>query len=94
MTRRIVRATILSVLEGDEDLYEQLLQQGLVPHDESTLGPSHVELARVTQTLVRELDLNWAGVEVVLRLRSELHETRSQVRELLRLLEHEQKKRG
>lgn len=83
---RIVRATILTVLDGDEELYEQLLEQGFVPQDEETLTPSHVEIARVTQTLVRELDLNWAGVEVVLRLRNELHETRKQVTELLRLV--------
>jgi hypothetical protein len=83
---RIVRATILTVLDGDEELYDQLLQQGFVPHDEATLKPHHVEVARVTQTLVRELDINWAGVEVVLRLRNELHQTRKQVSELLRLL--------
>jgi len=89
---RIVRATILTVLDGDEELYEQLLQQGFVPHDEETLTPRHVEIARVTQTLVRELDINWAGVEVVLRLRGELHETRKQVAELLNLVaEHRSK---
>lgn len=87
---RIVRATILTVLDGDEELYEQLLQQGFVPQDEQTLTPSHVEIARLTQTLVRELELNWAGVEVVLRLRTELHETRKQVADLLaQLAEHQ-----
>lgn len=90
---RIVRATILTVLDGDEELYELLLEQGFVPHDEAALEPRHVEVARVTQTLVRELDINWAGVEVVLRLRGELHETRRQVNELLRLLQQRDKTR-
>lgn len=87
---RIVRATILTVLDGDEELYEQLLQQGFVPHDEETLTPGHVEIARLTQTLVRELELNWAGVEVVLRLRTELQETRKQVADLLAQLAQHQ----
>lgn len=90
---RIVHATILTVLDGDQELYEQLQQQGLVPQDEETLRPAHVEVARVTQTLVRELDINWAGVEVVLRLRSELHETRKQLAQLqTQLAEHRAKR--
>jgi hypothetical protein len=83
---RIVRATILTVLDGDEALYEELLREGLLPHDEQALVADHLELARVTQTLVRELDVNWAGVELVLRMRSELIETRQQVADLRRLL--------
>ena len=83
---RVIRATILSILEGDEQFYEQLRSQGLLPADEETLSATHVEVARVTHTLVRELEVNWAGVEVVLRMRSELIETRQQVAELLALL--------
>ncbi|MDB4988978.1 MAG: hypothetical protein JWN04_4156 [Myxococcaceae bacterium] len=88
---RVIRATILSILEGDEDFYEQLRSQGLLPHDEQTLAPDHVELARVTHTLVRELEVNWAGVEIVLRMRSELIDTRKQVAELLSLLHRTRK---
>ena len=86
---RIVRATIVEVLGGDEALYDELLREGLLPHDEQTLLAEHVEVARVTQTLVRELEVNWAGVEVVLRMRSELIETRMQVAELLQLLQRQ-----
>jgi len=88
---RILRTTILRVLDGDDDLYHQLCVQGLLPEDEDALAGHHVELARVTQTLVRELEVNWAGVEIVLRLRSELIESRRQVAALLRLMEAQQK---
>jgi hypothetical protein len=80
------RTIILSVLEGDEELYEELRREGVLPHDEETLQHDHVEVARVTHTLLRELEVNWAGVEIVLRMRGELIETRKQVAELLRLL--------
>jgi hypothetical protein len=84
---RIMRATVLSVLDGDVEFYEQLRSQGLLPEDEDALAADHLELARVTHTLVRELEVNWAGVEIVLRMRSELIDTHKQVAELLRLLE-------
>ncbi len=84
---RIVRATILGVLDGDDDLYQQLCAHGLLPDEEDALAEQHVELARVTQTLVRELEVNWAGVEIVLRMRTELIESRRQVAELLRVLQ-------
>ncbi|MDB4975161.1 MAG: hypothetical protein JWN48_3502 [Myxococcaceae bacterium] len=89
---RIIRATILTVLDGDEEFYEQLRSQGLLPDDEQTLAPDHVELARVTHTLVRELDVNWAGVEIVLRMRRELIDTRKQVSALLSLLQSSERK--
>lgn len=83
---RVVRTTILTVLEGDEELYRQLCQEGILPQDEDALQTDHLELARVTHTLLHELEVNWAGVELVLRMRRELIDTRRQVAELLRLL--------
>jgi hypothetical protein len=38
-------------------------------------------------TLVHELDVNWAGAEVILRMRSQLVATQVQVTELLVLLQ-------
>jgi hypothetical protein len=37
--------------------------------------------------LVQELELNWPGVEIVLRMRGELIDMRKQVAELLSLLQ-------
>jgi hypothetical protein len=90
---RVVRATILTVLDGDEDLYRQLCHEGVLPHDEDALESDHLELARVTHTLLHELEVNWAGVEVVLRMRRELIETRRQVAELVRLLRDQERTR-
>lgn len=70
------------LLDDDPDLYAQLCDAGYVPRDDSALAPEHLETARVVRTLVRELEVNWAGVEIVMRMRSELVATRRQVQEL------------
>ena len=80
------RARLLALLDGDEELHRLLCESGFVPREEQSLATEHLELARVARTLVRELEVNWAGVEIVLRMRSELLDTRRQVAELLRLL--------
>lgn len=92
MTDRIVRAALLALLEHDEQLHEQLCASGLIPRDDSVLSREHLETARVVQTLVSELEVNWPGVEIVMRLRTELMETRRQVAELLALLHAQQHK--
>jgi hypothetical protein len=89
MSVRVLRANILTLLEGDELLYEQLRVEGVIPSDEQLLAAEHLEVARVVHTLVRELEVNWAGVELVLRLRGELIDARRQVAELLDVLQRE-----
>lgn len=86
MTEHITRARLLTVIEGDEGLYIRLRDTGLVPADESAMLPEHLELARVAHTLISELEVNWEGVEVVLRLRQELIASRRQMAALLRML--------
>lgn len=93
MSREIVRTTVLALLQGDESLYDQLCAEGLLPRDESALSHQHLELARVVYTLTRELEVNWAGVEIVLRMRSELIASRQQVSELLELLQRKRDER-
>ncbi len=86
MTEGTLRATVLTLIEGDEELYAQLCETGLIPREEAELSSEHVEVARVVHTLVKELEINWAGVEVVLRMRAELMATRRQMAELVALL--------
>jgi hypothetical protein len=81
------------LLAGDHELYVQLCEAELVPSDDAALVPEHLETARVARTLVRELEVNWAGVEIVLRMRSDLVATRRQLGELAALVRRMQSER-
>jgi hypothetical protein len=93
MSSLTIRARLLTLLEGDESLYRMLQGSGFVPHDEQALSAEHLEVARVARTLLHELEVNYPGVEVVLRMRAELVATRRQMNELLRLLHELQDQR-
>jgi hypothetical protein len=77
---------VLQALRGDEDLLSRLDELGLVERRAEGYLPEEVERALVSYTLVRELGINWEGVEVILRLREELLATHRQVARLLGLL--------
>ncbi len=77
---------VVTFLEGDRALLEQLFSSGWFVRREDGLTSEEVELARVAHVLVHELEVNWPGVEVALRLRQELLAQRKQVLDLLELL--------
>lgn len=89
--KRLSLAELLEVLGGDEHFLEEARQAGLIDEGES-YDIVLVERVRVARTLVRELDVNWPGVEVVLRLREELVTTRHQMARLAKALEDEREK--
>jgi hypothetical protein len=86
VTRRIDLEAILDMLHQDRRLYERMCEEGLLPWEARGLTLEHLEMARVVGTLVHDLEVNWAGAEVILRMRSELLATRRQMADLLRLL--------
>ena len=72
MTTRITRETLVSLVHGDEELVALLIEEGLLPDSEDEYGAEEIELLLCSYTLVRELDVNVPGVEIILRLRREL----------------------
>jgi hypothetical protein len=86
MTDPSLRERLERLLAGDAELYAQLCEAGLVPRDERAPAPEHLEMVRVARTLVQELEVNWAGVEIVLRMRTELLSTRRQIEQLAAVL--------
>ncbi|MBN1605980.1 MAG: hypothetical protein JW940_05075 [Polyangiaceae bacterium] len=86
MTTHITHVQVLRALQGDEDLLTRLVELGFVKRRVEGYLPEEVERALVSYTLVRELGVNWEGVEVVLRLREDLLATRRQVAGLLELM--------
>jgi hypothetical protein len=86
VTRRISLQQLVRALGGDEGLVSQLVELGVVQRRTDGYTPQEVERVLVSYTLVRELGVNWEGVEVVLRLREELLGTRRQIARLLEAL--------
>ena len=86
MTLHFELEEILSLLHDDRELLEWLWSSGLLSRGRERFTSEEAELARVTGTLIHELEVNWAGAEVILRMRTELVATRRQVAELVVLL--------
>ncbi len=68
--------TLLELLGGDQELLDALAEHGIIAKECNAFGPEDVETVLVSRTLVRELDVNWAGVDVILRMRKQLLVTR------------------
>ena len=79
-------AALCQLLGDDRELVDILVAHGILPEPCDTVEDEQVEAALVARTLLRELEVNAPGVEIILRLRAELIATHRQVGEILRLL--------
>lgn len=89
MKEWIPAARLIEILEGDEELVVRLCEEGIVTERVEGYLPEEVARVLVCRTLVRELDVDVSALEIILRLREDLLETRQQLalvaRELDRL---------
>lgn len=78
---RFTYAHLLELVEGDDELIARLVEEGLVDRNENivTIDVDRVLLAR---TLWRDLDVEWPGIEVILRLAHDLADARRRIAEL------------
>ena len=82
MTTRFTYQHLLALVEGDHELIAHLVEEGLIERRADDRVLVDVEHVLVARTLWRELDVEWPGIEVILRLRDELAEARSRIAEL------------
>ena len=82
MTTRFTYQHLVELVGGDDELIARLVEVGEIEQRDD--GVAVVDLDRVltTRTLVRELEVDWPGVEVILRLLAELAEARQRIAEL------------
>jgi len=85
-------------LEVDEALLRTLQEEGLIQvkrtaEEEPVISVADAERLRVSLVLLREMDVNLAGVEVVLQMREHLQAMQRQFDEILRSLVEELRKR-
>ncbi len=85
---RYTRRQVIELLEIEDAFLVALEREEIVTDDAGT-GPEAgysermLERARVAHNLVQELDVNLAGVSIILRMREEMAELRHQMAEVL-----------
>ncbi|HUH05656.1 MAG TPA: hypothetical protein VML75_26865 [Kofleriaceae bacterium] len=82
MTTRIAYERLLEVVDGDRELVTLLIEEGVLVASEEGFSAQDVDLVLCSFTLVRELNVNLAGVDIILRLRAELARARRRLAEL------------
>lgn len=99
MTLRYVRLTeVCERLAIDDALLHAVCEEGLVEvkqssEAEAVISAEHAERLRLIAVLVRELDVNLPGVEVILHLRDDLYSRQRQFDEILHALVAELRQR-
>jgi len=86
MSERVSLTVLLQMLEGDREVLDLLAERELLPKGADSFAGEEVEWALVARTLLRELEVNPPGVEIILRLRSENLAIQRQVTELIQQL--------
>lgn len=74
---------LLELVDGDNELIVRLVEEGLVEQHEDVVTVD-VDLVLMARTLWRDLDVEWSGIEIILRFAGELAEARRRIAELER----------
>ena len=84
-------------LSIDDTLLREVCDEGLVEitvvDNDRVISPEDAERLRLITVLVRDMDVNLAGVEVILHLREDLRARQRQFDEVLRALVDELRQR-
>ncbi len=81
-TTRFTYQHLVELVDGDDELIVRLVEEGLIEHGESDMVRVDLDLVLAARTLWRDLDVEWPGIEVILRLRNELALARRRIAEL------------
>lgn len=73
---------LLELVEGDDELIARCLEEGVIEQRDEDRVVVDVDQLLVVRTLWRDLDVDWSGIAMVLRLRDELAAARRRIAEL------------
>ncbi|CAN5910261.1 hypothetical protein BH11MYX3_BH11MYX3_29010 [soil metagenome] len=71
-TTRFTYQHLVELVDGDDELIVRLVDEGLIERGTSDVVRVDIDLVLAARTLWRDLDVEWPGIEVILRLRNEL----------------------
>jgi hypothetical protein len=81
---RFTYQRLVELVGGDGELIDRLVEEGVIERLDDDRARVDVDRVLLVRTLWRDLGIDWAGIEVILRLRDELDRARARIAELER----------
>ena len=78
-TARYTYQHLVTLLDYDHELIAQLVEHGVIEIREDDRAWVDVDQVLVARTLLRDLELDWAAIEIILRLQDELARAREKL---------------
>lgn len=76
---------LLELVGGDDELIVHLVEEGFVDRREDVVSID-VDRVLLARTLWRDLEVDWPGIEIIVKLAAELKAARDRIAELERQL--------
>jgi hypothetical protein len=81
MTARFTYQRLVELVDGDDELIGWLVDEGVIERRDDDRVTVDLDSVLVARTL-RELEVDWSGIPIILRLRAELAAARRRIAEL------------
>ena len=78
---RFTYQRLVALVDDDDELIAHLVEDGVIEEREGDRALVDVDSVLAARTL-RELEVDWSGIAIILRLRTELAEARRRIAEL------------
>lgn len=72
---------LLELVDGDHELVVRLVEEGIIERSGDVVSVD-VDTVLLARTLWRDLDVDWPGIEIIVRLTAQLGAARRRVEEL------------
>lgn len=72
---------LLELVDGDHEFVVRLIEEGLIEQRDDVMSVD-VDAVLLARTLWRNLEVDWPGIEIIVRLTAQLNAARRRVQEL------------
>lgn len=73
---------LVELVDGDNELIARLVEEGEIVQRDDDVVMVDVDRVLLARTLLRELEVDWPGIEIILRMRDDLVAARRRIAEL------------